>query len=90
MLGTIGEQSRMEGTVIGDVVNLAARLEALTKATGHGMLLSEATVDALEHRERHPIQFVADFVARGRSAMTPVYRVVVAQPDVEPETVEIR
>lgn len=90
MLGTIGEQSRMEGTVIGDVVNLAARLEALTKATGHGMLLSEATVDALEHRERHPIQFVTDFVARGRSATTPVYRVVVAQPDVEPETVEIR
>lgn len=89
MLGTIGEQSRMEGTVIGDVVNLAARLEALTKATGHGMLLSEATVEALEHRERHEVNFVTDFVARGRSATTPVYRVVVAQPDGEPETVEI-
>ncbi|HYX05016.1 MAG TPA: adenylate/guanylate cyclase domain-containing protein, partial [Reyranella sp.] len=31
MLGTIGEKQRMEGTVISDAVNLAARVEDLTK-----------------------------------------------------------
>jgi len=31
MLGTLGEANRMEGSVISDAVNLAARLEGLTK-----------------------------------------------------------
>ena len=31
MLGTLGEADRMEGSVISDAVNLAARLEGLTK-----------------------------------------------------------
>ena len=31
MLGTLGEEDRMEGSVISDAVNLAARLESLTK-----------------------------------------------------------
>ena len=46
MLGTLGEANRMEGSVISDAVNLASRLEGLTKIYGAGILVSDVTHDA--------------------------------------------
>jgi adenylate cyclase len=40
--GIIGEESRSEFTVLGDTVNVAARLEQATKAHGVPILFSEA------------------------------------------------
>jgi class 3 adenylate cyclase len=45
--GTIGGGSKLEFTLIGDTVNVAARVEQLTKTTGDAILLTEQTVDAL-------------------------------------------
>ena len=47
MLGTVGESRRMEGTVISDVVNVASRLETLTKVFGSGIIVSEETLSKL-------------------------------------------
>lgn len=47
MLGTIGGPTRMDGTVISDAVNLAARVESMTKRYGARIVVTEATARGL-------------------------------------------
>ena len=48
--GTIGGAGKLEFTLIGDTVNVAARVEQLTKTTGDPILLTHHCVDALASR----------------------------------------
>ncbi|MEE2851940.1 MAG: adenylate/guanylate cyclase domain-containing protein [Actinomycetota bacterium] len=48
--GTIGGGSKLEFTLIGDAVNVAARVEQLTKITGDAILLTGSCVEALTSR----------------------------------------
>jgi adenylate cyclase len=48
MLGIIGEKERYDSTVISDAVNLASRLESLTKRVNVPLLMSEATAQLLD------------------------------------------
>ena len=43
MLGTVGARDRMDGTVISDAVNLASRVENLTKTYGVPLIVTEDT-----------------------------------------------
>ena len=48
--GTIGGAGKLEFTLIGDTVNVAARVEQLTKTTGDAILITQQSVDALASR----------------------------------------
>jgi adenylate cyclase len=60
--GTIGGGSKLEFTLIGDAVNVAARVEQLTKITGDAILLTHHTADALNGRP-------PEFIDRGSHAL---------------------
>jgi adenylate cyclase len=70
--GTLGGGSKLEFTLIGDAVNVAARVEQLTKTTGDAILFTQQTVDALAtsppelvDRGAHPL--------KGKSAAVKVF-----------------
>lgn len=80
MLGTLGEQNRMEGTVIGDAVNLAARLESLTKVYGAKILIGENTYESLKDPENYALRFIDRVKVKGRGEPVTVYEVLDADP----------
>src|SRR6185295_4182850 len=66
MLGIIGEQSRMEGTVISDTVNLASRLEGLTKYYGAAMIISDITHQKLKEPDKYSYRVLDRVRVKGK------------------------
>jgi adenylate cyclase len=70
--GTIGGGGKLEFTLIGDAVNVAARVEQLTKTTGDAILLTESCVDALASRPPSLIDR-GSHALKGKSAPAQVF-----------------
>ncbi len=76
MLGTIGGQNRMDGTVISDAVNLASRMEGLTKMYGATLLITEHTFNRLEEINKYTIRVIDRVRVKGKQEPVIVFEVL--------------
>jgi PAS domain S-box-containing protein len=75
MLGTIGGKKRMDGTVISDTVNLASRVEDLTKTYGTALLITEQTYLKLTDPLQYNIRVIDAVKVKGKSEVVTVYEI---------------
>jgi class 3 adenylate cyclase len=81
VLGTMGGQERMQCSVLGDTVNLASRIENLTKVYDSQFLISESTYNALENPAAFAIRLVDRVAVKGKEKAVRLYEVIDAEED---------
>ncbi|MBI2490593.1 MAG: CHASE2 domain-containing protein [Candidatus Rokubacteria bacterium] len=76
IVGTMGSRQRLEYTAIGDVVNIAAHLEALTKEYGASIIISESTHERV--RGQFPTYELGAVAVKGRAETVRIWGVLPA------------
>jgi class 3 adenylate cyclase len=81
MLGIVGEKQRMQGDIFSDDVNLAHRLEGLSKRYGVSIVVSENTLEKLANRENYHTRFLGKVQVKGKQTAVAVYEIFNGEPE---------
>lgn len=83
VIGTVGSQERMDSTVLGDNVNVAARLQDLTKELRARVIISEHTLEVIGRGHGLILREVGDVQVRGRREPVHIFEVLNADSELE-------
>ena len=71
LVGNMGSDQRFDYSVIGDPVNLAARLESASKTLGRTLIVSENTKKGIEHKFQ--FEYIDEIMVKGKTEPVKVY-----------------
>lgn len=87
ILGIIGDENRLEGTVTSDAVNIASRVQDSTKLYSVPLLITEETYKHLQNPDLYHVRKIDTVLLRGKSKLVTLYEVYDADP---PDLLELK
>lgn len=88
IIGNMGSRSRFSYTMMGDNVNLAARMESGAKSLGVFTMVTEATkLECEKHGSDHVVfRYLDRIIVKGRSQAVPVFEIIGLKENVSQQT----
>ena len=87
IMGVIGDQNRLDAATIADTVNIASRVENLTKYYNASILLTKKCIQSLSNPETFHLRYLGKVKVKGKEKSTGIYECYDSDP---PEIMELK
>ncbi|NNK89324.1 MAG: response regulator [Saprospiraceae bacterium] len=81
MMGIIGDKFHSKPVTIADTVNIASRIESLTKYFGTKIMLSEASLESISDRDEFEMRYLGQVQLKGKSKQLGLYECINGDED---------